>query len=334
MILKAASAAAGQDLLHVGVVAAEPKLCQQAFDGERQGAVDGAAAGALVSAAAEGFGNSRHVYQAFAAQADAIAPIRLFAEEQRYFDALNRERVIHQAFTIFVAGLAALHGPTIHMHPRQAALTLQSVKRRPEQTHLRELRREVDVVRDAHRIGAAAHQFLRQREGTFGGSVEAERTGVGQHRGVEAGSDLRGNLDPGFTRQPEDHFRRRAGVGIDPVYVAKGTRRRVVIDVDEKVPLETRQARALHAVALQNNGSVGIGSLVGVAQDRIAERQRPINAGHAIAQHYARLLAHAAQDLRASQRRTNSIAIRPRVRGQNERLASTDLVQYFVQHGY
>ena len=106
----------------------------------------------------------------------------------------------------------------------------------------------------------------------------------------------------------------------------------MVIDVDEVVLLQAGQAGALHAIAFQDDDRLGLRSVLGGLQHRIAERQRAVDARHAIAEDDVRLFAHAAQNLAAGQRRANRIAIRPGVRGENELLPSADLIQNFVQH--
>ncbi len=165
------------------------------------------------------------------------------------------------------------------------------------------------------------------------GAGEAERTRVGQNRRVQAGCDFRRNLHSGLARQAEDHFGSGAGIGINPVHVGEGTRRGVVVDVDEVVLLQAGEPGAGYAIALQDDGGLGVGRLLGVAQHRVGKGQRAVDAGNTVAQDHARLLAHAAQNLAAGQRRADGIAVGPRMRGQNKRLSSPDLIQYFVQHG-
>ena len=106
-----------------------------------------------------------------------------------------------------------------------------------------------------------------------------------------------------------------------------------MIDVDEVVLLEAGETGALHAVAFQDDDGLGFGSLLGVTSTVSAEGQRTVDAGHAVAEYDAGLLAHAAQNLSAGQRRSHRIAIRTGMGGENELLSSTDLVEDFVQHG-
>src|ERR1035437_10768100 len=106
----------------------------------------------------------------------------------------------------------------------------------------------------------------------------------------------------------------------------------MVIDVDEVVLLQASQARTLHAIALQDDDRLGWGRVLGGLQHRIAEGQRAVDARNAIAEDDVRLLAHAAQNLAAGQRRPDGIAIWPGVRRENEFLPSADLIQNFVKH--
>ena len=106
----------------------------------------------------------------------------------------------------------------------------------------------------------------------------------------------------------------------------------MVIDVDEVVLLQAGQARALHAIAFQDDDRLRLGSILGGLQHRIAEGQRAVDTRHAIAQDDVCLFAHAAQNLAAGQRRPDGVAIWPGMRGENELLSSADLIQNFVQH--
>ncbi len=181
-------------------------------------------------------------------------------------------------------------------------------------------------MRDAHRVGAAAHQLLRQRKRLLVRAVEAEGAGVGQDGGVETRRDLGRNLHPRLARQAEDHLRRRAGVRVDPVHVREGTRCRVMVDVDEVVLLQAGEARARHAVAFQDDRGLRIRRFRRVSQHRVGEGQRSVDGGHTVAQHHAGLLAHAAENLRARESGADGITVRSRVRGENELLSSPNLV--------
>ena len=87
----------------------------------------------------------------------------------------------------------------------------------------------------------------------------------------------------------------------------------MVIDVDDVVLVESAEFGAGNAVALENDGRFRIRRLPDVAEDRIGVRQRTVNPGNTVAQHNLRLLAHAAQDLAASQRRSDGVTVWPRM---------------------
>src|SRR5208283_5265666 len=149
-------------------------------------------------------------------------------------------------------------------------------------------------MRDAHWVCAAMHKVPRQHECPLRSAMKAERTGIGENCGVQASRHLRRYIHPGLTSEGENHLCGRAGAGIDPVYVRKPPRCRVVIDVDEVVPVEAGEARTLHAVTFQNDGGFRVGSLFSSAQHRFAEWEWPVNTRHTVAQDDIRLFSHAA----------------------------------------
>jgi hypothetical protein len=65
----------------MGPIAAGPQLRQQAFDRYRERSLHSATAGALVTAPAEGRGDSGHVHRSLAAQTYAETAIGLLAEK-------------------------------------------------------------------------------------------------------------------------------------------------------------------------------------------------------------------------------------------------------------
>src|SRR5271166_2544485 len=314
------------------LVSANPQLGNHTLGGDRQRALDGATAGAFVAASAERLGHRCNVYCALAAQAYAEASIGLLAEEQGDFDAPNSQGVVDQSLAVFLLRFTALHGLVGYVHPGQAAITMKRAKGRAQQPHLRELRREVHVVCDLHGIGAGAHQFLRQRESSLGGAGETESASVSENCGVKAGRNFGRNLDAGFARQPEDHLRSGTGVGINPVHVGKRARRGVMVDVDEVVALQSGQAGAGHAIALENDRGFRFRGLFNGMQYGVGVGQWPINAGNAIAEHDIRLLAHAAENLAAGQRRSDGVTIGPRMRGEDKLLSSPYLIEDFFEH--
>ena len=65
-------------------------------------------------------------------------------------------------------------------------------------------------------------------------------------------------FDARLAGQAENHFRRGHGVRIDPVHVGEGPSADVVVDADEKAVFQSREAGAVNAVALQNDGGLVI----------------------------------------------------------------------------
>ena len=108
----------------------------------------------------------------------------------------------------------------------------------------------------------------------------------------------------------------------------------MMIDADQKAVFQAFQPRAVNAVTLQNDRRFIIaGNAIGL-QHLIGERQRAIDPRHAIVQHHVGLLPHGAQNLAARQRRSNGVAIGPRVRRQHEPVALLDLLENILQHRY
>ena len=95
---------------------------------------------------------------------------------------------------------------------------------------------------------------------------------------------------------------------------------------------QSLKPRALNAVAFQDNSGF-VFPVYSIALDNsVRERQRPIHSRHTIAQHNFRFFAHRAENLAAGQRRTDRIAIRPRMRRQQETVAPLDMFENFSQH--
>ncbi len=108
-----------------------------------------------------------------------------------------------------------------------------------------------------------------------------------------------------------------------------------MIDADEKAILETFEARAMDAVALENNRGLVIAVHAIGLQDLIGEGQGAVDSGNAVVQHDVGLLAHGAQDLAAGEGRSDRIAIGTSVRRQHEAIALLDLLKHIPQkiHG-
>ncbi len=85
------------------------KLEQNLAHGLGERTIDRAPTGAFVASAAKTLSYVGDVKFAFAAQADAVSPIRQLPEKRRHLDAPNREHVIHQPFAVFFNRAAAFH---------------------------------------------------------------------------------------------------------------------------------------------------------------------------------------------------------------------------------
>src|SRR3954470_15537886 len=85
------------------------QLCQHALCRGFDWALGGKAAGAFMSAAAKPLRDFRHVYRALAADADPDTLMRHFAEKDRHFNAGDTQRVIDEAFAIFIERAKAFH---------------------------------------------------------------------------------------------------------------------------------------------------------------------------------------------------------------------------------
>ena len=90
----------------------------------------------------------------------------------------------------------------------------------------------------------------------------------------------------------------------------------------------------LEAAVIRNFVGKGIPNLVAkTLNDAVGEGQVLIDAGHAIVHDHVRLLAHATEDLRAGQCRTNAVAVGTGVRGDDQASSSANFLEDLVQHG-
>src|SRR5260370_15289618 len=132
--------------------------------------------------------------------------------------------------------------------------------------------------------------------------------------------------------QAEDHLSSRHGMGINPVHVGERTPAHMMIEVDQEAVLQFLQTRAVSAVELQNNRCLIVAGHAIRLHHLIGERQRAIDAWDAVVQHHVGLLPHGPQNLAARQRRSDGVAIGPRVRRQYKPVALFDLLKDLLQH--
>ena len=101
---------------------------------------------------------------------------------------------------------------------------------------------------------------------------------------------------------------------INPIHVCEGPAAYMMINADQEAIFQTFQPGAVDAIAFQNNRRLIITVDPIGLQHLIGEREGAINPRHSVVQHHIGLLSHGAQYLATSQRRSNGIPIRPRVR--------------------
>ena len=195
---------------------------------------------------------------------------------------------------------------------------MQRGKSRSQKTHLRGRIGEVDVLGDTRRIGAMLHQAARQVKGVCIGGCIAERSGIGKHGRIETGGNLRRDLHSGSDSEAEDHLSGGAGAGVDPVHIGKRLGAVMVIDVDEEVLFQSLDAGALHAVTLQDDGSLVFTVDLQSMHDGVRKRERLIDHRNVIAHHDLSRFAHLLQNAGKSQQRANGVAIRTGVGGEHK----------------
>ncbi len=176
------------------------------------------------------------------------------------------------------------------------------------------------------------NEFPCQFKGVFVCPLEHERAGISQDGSVKTGRNLGRNLHSSRARQAIDHFRRGYRLGINPVDLGERAAALMVIDVDQELVFQSVQAGALDAVTLQDDGSLVVAVDAFRLNNFAGVGQRLINAGHTVAQNDVGLLAHCEQYLAAGQRRTDGIAIRPRMRCQHEPVALLDVLENLFHH--
>ena len=106
------------------------------FERARQRSIERATRGVFVAAAAEPRGDRGHIHLAFAAQAQADAPLGQFAQKDRGLHARRADGDIHNALAILLGGAGADHVLVRHPKPGQAAFAFEPAERRAQQQQL------------------------------------------------------------------------------------------------------------------------------------------------------------------------------------------------------
>ena len=101
------------------------KLGDHAGHGDLQRAIDGATAGAFVTASAQLFGHGGDIDPALAAQTHPKSPVGQLAKECRHLDILDGKRIVDQAFTIFFPGPHPFHLFAGDRNPGQRTLAVK-----------------------------------------------------------------------------------------------------------------------------------------------------------------------------------------------------------------
>ena len=103
-----------------------------------------------------------------------------------------------------------------------------------------------------------------------------------------------------------------------------------MVNADQNPVFQTFEARAMNAVAFQNDcrfvtsrDATGLHHLIG-------KRKRTVDARNTVVQNNIGLLAHGAQNLAAGERRPHGIAVGPGVRSQHESLVLSDLPEHIL----
>ncbi len=203
--------------------------------------------------------------------------------------------------------------------------TLRLRRASPSSRIFRDRVREINSARAVRRIRSRQHQFARQSERILVRALKHERPSVGHQRCVKAGRNLGREFHARFPRQPENHFRRGHGMGIDPVHMRKRTPADMMVDADQEPIFQPLEPGAVNAVTLQNDRRLVVAQHAAGLHNLIGERKRTVDARDAIVQHNIGMLAHRAQNLAAGQRRSDRIAVGTGVRGQHESLVLSDL---------
>ena len=105
----------------------------------------------------------------------------------------------------------------------------------------------------------------------------------------------------------------------------------MVIDVHQQPPLQPRQPRPGHAIALQQDHRVVVALHPLRLPDSPGARQTAINHGHRIRGKQISLLAHLRQHQAAGQHRSHRIAVWPRMRAHGKPLPAPDHLQHRAQ---
>ena len=101
-----------------------------------QWAVQGAAAGIFVTAAAKPLGDGGHVHPPLAAQAEADVVVAQFAQKDRNLDPGDADGIVDDPFAVLLRRVGAIHIVFRDPKPCQVSIVVQVGQRGAQQKHL------------------------------------------------------------------------------------------------------------------------------------------------------------------------------------------------------
>ena len=106
-------------------MANNPRMSPMLWESANVPSGDGSLAGARVAAATKLLRNCCDIQLSFTAQAYTETAIGKLAKKYRYFNILDRKRVVYQSFAIFFFSAEALHLIASHPNPCQRTFAVQ-----------------------------------------------------------------------------------------------------------------------------------------------------------------------------------------------------------------
>src|SRR5712675_1756848 len=140
-----------------------PELGEDALGGHAQRAVDGAAAGAAMAAAAEVLGDPGYIEFSLAANAKTeLTGIGHFAQKDGGFDAGDADEIVDDAFAVFGYGADAIHIFAGDPGPGEIAFGLEIGERDAEETDFAGGVGEIDIAGDLAGVCPAGGEMMHQ----------------------------------------------------------------------------------------------------------------------------------------------------------------------------
>jgi hypothetical protein len=300
-----------------------PQLSEDSLGGDFKRAAEGASAGVAVAPAAEVFGDQGNIGLALAADAETkLVGIGNFAEEDSGFHACDADEIVDDSLAVLGDGADAIHILAGNPGPGEVAIALKVREGDTEEANLAGRVGEINISGDLAGISPAGSEMMNQREGVCSGAGVGEGPGVGEDSGVETGGHRRRNFDVSGYGDMIDHGSDGAGVFIDPVDGSEGAATGVVVNIYEGTALESEEAGAGDAVALQEDGGGGPGWVHvvggGGVVDAVDVGEGAVGGGDGVGEDYVRLAAELVEDLGEGEDGADGVAIGTGVRGQEE----------------